>query len=122
MLKIVVENAKMIDENSDVFALALTTRNIATQVSAAVVQSRADFYFCTTCVVTSLAVARCFLCNVSCSLPRNAIAPLCEKYSHPNFVLNVFQASEKEVVWLMHVAIFGVGAAATAMALFVDSI
>lgn len=79
MLKIVVENTKMIDENSDVFALKLTARNIATQVSAAVVQSRADFYFCTSCVVTSLAVGGNFLCNVSCNLSsQNAIAPLCE--------------------------------------------
>lgn len=32
------------------------------------------------------------------------------------------QASEKEVVWVMRIAIFGVGAAATAMALAVGSI
>lgn len=32
------------------------------------------------------------------------------------------KASEKEVVWVMRIAIFGVGAAATAMALLVDSI
>ena len=38
------------------------------------------------------------------------------------FELTFSQASEKEVVWVMRFAIFGVGAAATAMALLVDSI
>ena len=47
------------------------------------------------------------------------------KYLHRTFVPNhkpFLQASEKEVVWVMRIAIFGVGAAATAMALLVDSI
>ena len=41
---------------------------------------------------------------------------------HLSFDISIFQASEKEVVWVMRFAIFGVGAAATAMSLAVDSI
>ena len=41
---------------------------------------------------------------------------------HLSFDISIFQASEKEVVWVMRFAIFGVGAAATAMALSVGSI
>lgn len=40
----------------------------------------------------------------------------------PCVTCSLFQASEKEVIWVMRISIFGVGAAATAMALLVDSI
>lgn len=39
-----------------------------------------------------------------------------------SYFINIFQASENEVLWVMRIAIFGVGAAATVMALLVDSI